>query len=162
MLVGWSNLLFSTPGKLDGPLLVNDMVQWFKHKKQKLMIFKVDFEKAYDSVSWDYIDRIMMLLGFAEIWRAWIRGMFSNSRSSILLNGCPTDEFQSFRGLRQGDPLSPFVFIIAMEGLHIAMEDVVSEGVFRWAQLEPHDLAISHLFYADDAIFLGEWNENNV
>nr|KAJ0216202.1 hypothetical protein LSAT_V11C300102750 [Lactuca sativa] len=94
--------------------------------------------------------------------RAWIKGMFSNDCSTVLLNGCPTDEFQLLRGLRQGDPLSPFLFIIAMEGLHIDMEDAVSEGVFKGAQLEPHDLAISHLFYADDAIFLGEWNENNV
>ena len=64
------------------------------------MIFKVDFERAYDSVSWDYIDSVMMFLGFGERWRAWIRGIFSNVRSSVLLNGCPTDEFQLFRGLR--------------------------------------------------------------
>lgn len=62
------------------------------------MIFKVDFEKAYDSISWGYQDRIMMFLGFGERWRAWIRGMFSNARSSVLLIGCPTDEFQLLRG----------------------------------------------------------------
>ncbi|XP_023758756.1 uncharacterized protein LOC111907189 [Lactuca sativa] len=117
---------------LDGPLLVNEMV------------------------------RRMMFLGFGERRRAWIRAMFSNACSSVHLNVFPADEFQLFRGLRQGDPLSPFLFIIAMEGLHISMEDAVSEVVFRGGQLESHDLAISHLFYADGAIFLGEWNENNV
>ena len=72
------------------------------------MMFKVDFEKAYDSVSWEYLDKLMGFLGFGEKWRAWIRGLCSNARSSVLINGIPTDEFQLFRGLKQGDPISFF------------------------------------------------------
>lgn len=64
-----------------------------------------------------------------------------------------------FRALRQGDPLFHFLFIIAMEGLHIAMEDMVAHGVFCGVPLNSNDIRISHLFYADDALLLGEWDE---
>ena len=115
---------------LDGPLMVSELTSRYKKIKKKFLIFKVDFEKAYDSVSWDYLDQIMQFMGFGIRWRLWTSGLFKNSKSSVLLNGSPTDEFRLFRGLRQGDIISPFLFIIAMEGLHVAMEDVVASGIF--------------------------------
>ena len=111
--------------------MVSEIINRYKRRNRKLMIFKVDFEKAYDSVSWEYLDRIMFFLGFSDKWQSWIRACLVSSRSSVILNGATTDEFTLARGLRQGDPLSPFLFIIAMEGLHVIMEDVVSNGIFR-------------------------------
>lgn len=128
--------------------MVNELTRWFKKRKKKLIILKVNFEKAYDSICWDYLDRILLLfMGFGERWRSWVRAMFSDARSSVLLNGCPREEFQLFRGLHQGGPLSPFLFIIAMEGLHIVMEDVVAQGVFCGVPLNSDDIFLSHLFY---------------
>ncbi|GJZ65980.1 RNA-directed DNA polymerase, eukaryota, reverse transcriptase zinc-binding domain protein [Tanacetum coccineum] len=116
---------------LDGPLMVNEVIQWCKHKKSKLMVFKIDFEKAFDSISWDFLLRVMHFMGFSEKWIKWISGCLLSATSSILINGSPTREFNINRGLRQGDPLSPFLFIIAMEGLHVAMEDAKAAGLFQ-------------------------------
>lgn len=72
------------------------------------MLFKVDFQKAYDSVSWEYLDRVLHAMGFGENWLNWIQGYLCPTRCSVLLNGSPTNEFQTFRGLRQGDHISHF------------------------------------------------------
>ncbi|GJZ09996.1 RNA-directed DNA polymerase, eukaryota, reverse transcriptase zinc-binding domain protein [Tanacetum coccineum] len=93
---------------LDGPLILSEIVELFKEKKKKLIIFKVDFEKAFDSVSWKYLDFVLLYLGFSSKWRSWIRACLSSSRASVLVNGSPTWEFPIKRGLRKGDLLSPF------------------------------------------------------
>ncbi|GKD63881.1 RNA-directed DNA polymerase, eukaryota, reverse transcriptase zinc-binding domain protein, partial [Tanacetum coccineum] len=80
--------------------------------------------------------------------------------ASILVNGSPTAEFNLQRGLRQGDPLSPFLFILVMEGLHVAIEDAINAGVFYGAKL--HSLHVSHLFFADDVLLLGKWSSVNI
>ncbi|GJW76393.1 RNA-directed DNA polymerase, eukaryota [Tanacetum coccineum] len=116
---------------LDGPLMVSEAIQWCKRKKTKLIVFKIDFEKAFDSISWDFLLQVMRFLGFNDTWIKWISGCLFSATSSILINGSPTHEFNINRGLRQGDPLSPFLFIIAMEGLHVALEDVIAAGLYR-------------------------------
>ncbi|KAK9073992.1 hypothetical protein SSX86_006587 [Deinandra increscens subsp. villosa] len=72
------------------------------------------------------LDGVLILnetMCFPEKWRLWIMGCLASSHSSVLVNGSPTDEFQHFRGVRQGDPLSPFLFILGMEALHIASQN---------------------------------------
>nr|GEV21967.1 RNA-directed DNA polymerase, eukaryota [Tanacetum cinerariifolium] len=121
---------------LDGPFILNELVQWIKSKKKQTMVFKVDFEKAYDSVKWDFLDIVMK--------------KFS-----------PTQEFQFHKGLKQGDPLSSFLFILVMESLHTSFQRVVDIGLFKGVKLSP-TLLMTHLFYADDAIFMGQWNQANI
>ncbi|GJU66381.1 RNA-directed DNA polymerase, eukaryota, reverse transcriptase zinc-binding domain protein [Tanacetum coccineum] len=146
---------------LDGPLILNECIAWYRKKKKALMVFKVDFEKAFDSLSWDYLDAIMEKLGFGTKWRMWISGCLKHSRASILVNGSPTSEFELSKGLRQGDPMSPFLFILAMEGLHAMVSKAVTTGLFKGASIGQGNISISHLLYADDAIFVGEWSHTN-
>ncbi|GKF64642.1 RNA-directed DNA polymerase, eukaryota [Tanacetum coccineum] len=93
---------------LDGPFILNELIQWCKSKKKQTMIFKIDFEKAYVSVRWDYLDDVLEKFGFGSKWRGWIHNCLHSSKGSILVNGSPTDEFHFRRGLKQSDPLSPF------------------------------------------------------
>ncbi|GJW17842.1 RNA-directed DNA polymerase, eukaryota [Tanacetum coccineum] len=99
----------------------------------------------------------MSFTGFSQKWISWIRGCLSSARTSILVNGSPTKELSLKCGLRQGDPLSPFLFLLIMEGLHVAINDATSAGIFRGARVG--SLQISHLLFADDAIFLVEFLE---
>nr|GEW04791.1 hypothetical protein [Tanacetum cinerariifolium] len=77
-----------------------------------------------------------------------------SARSSVLVNGSPTDEFELHRGLRQGDPLSHFLFILAIEGLHAYTSKAESLGLFKGCSVGRDNLYISHLMYADDVIFI--------
>ncbi|GKG14338.1 RNA-directed DNA polymerase, eukaryota, partial [Tanacetum coccineum] len=94
---------------LDGPFILNEILQWCTKKKKKTLIFKVDFEKAFDSIRWDFLDDVLKEFGFRCKWRNWIQSCLTSSKGSILVNGCPTNEFQFYKGLKQGDPLSPFL-----------------------------------------------------
>ena len=77
----------------------------------------MDFGKAFDSLKLDYLDLVMEKLGFGIKWRFWIKGCLLNARAYVLVNGSPMKEFEISRGLRQGNTLSPFLLILAMEGL---------------------------------------------
>lgn len=80
---------------------------------------------------------------------------------SILVNGSPTDEFYLTRGVRQGDPLSPFLFLIAAEGLNILVKEASNCGIFKGVKVGRENVVVSHLQYADDTIFFGDWSRSN-
>ncbi|GJS54510.1 RNA-directed DNA polymerase, eukaryota [Tanacetum coccineum] len=146
---------------LDGPFILSELLSWCKFKYNQAMVFKVDFAKAYDSIRWDYLDDVLNSFGFGSKWRSWIRGSLISGKASILVNGSPTSEFQFHRGLKQGDPLAPFLFILIMESLHLSFSRAVEAGIFTGIEIGS-SLTISHLFYADDAVFIGEWSHNNL
>ncbi|CAM8943692.1 unnamed protein product [Rhodiola kirilowii] len=94
-------------------------------------MIKLDFCKAYDSISWDYLDQIQERMGFGVKWRKWISECISTVRLAVLVNGSPTEEFAMERGLRQGDPLSPFLFLIAAEGLSRLLSKQKKSGLSK-------------------------------
>ncbi|GKC54374.1 RNA-directed DNA polymerase, eukaryota [Tanacetum coccineum] len=146
---------------LNGPFILNELLSWCKFKKQQTLVFKVDFAKAYDSIRWDYLDDVLAAFGFGSKWRSWIKGSLSNGMASILVNGSPTAEFQFFRGLKQGDPLAPYLFILVMESFHLSISRAIEAGFFTGIKVD-RSLTLSHLFYADDAVFIGEWSTDNL
>ncbi|XP_071718230.1 uncharacterized mitochondrial protein AtMg01250-like [Rutidosis leptorrhynchoides] len=144
------------------------MVDWYKKMKKKLLILKIDFEKACDTVSWRFLDYMLERLGFGIKWRKWICMCLYNARTSILINGNPTNEFDVRRGFRQEDSMSPFLFVIIMEGLHLFLHDNVANGRIRGVEVENPSICISHLFNdrslnnADDAVILSEWHKESL
>nr|GEU77674.1 RNA-directed DNA polymerase, eukaryota [Tanacetum cinerariifolium] len=116
---------------LDGPFILDEILHWCKRKKKQAMFFKVDFDKAYDSVRWDYLLEVLEAFGFGQIWCNWIRGTLNFAKASIMINESPSKEFSCYRGLKQRDPLTPYLFILIMESLHLSFSWVVDEGLFK-------------------------------
>nr|GFC46279.1 RNA-directed DNA polymerase, eukaryota [Tanacetum cinerariifolium] len=146
---------------LDGPFIFNKVLQWCKVKKKQSFIFKIDFEKAYDFVRWDYLDDVLRRFGLGDRWCGWIQECLRSSRGSVLVNQSPAEEFQFYKGLKQGNPLSPFLFILIMESLHLSFKRVVDARMFNRIMLNS-TMQLSHMFYADDAIFMGHWSNRNI
>ncbi|GKD72848.1 transposon TX1 uncharacterized, partial [Tanacetum coccineum] len=100
-------------------------------------------------------------MGFGNKWCKWVDSCLRSSSMSILVNGSLSEEFGLERGVRQGDPLSPFLFILATEGLNAIVNEAVQKGIFRGVTVGKNNVLVSHLQYADDTIFFGEWNKEN-
>lgn len=120
------------------------------------VVLKLDFKKAFDSVSWESLDAIMEARGFDQRWRMWISCMLSSGKTAVMLNGVPGRWINYKRGLRQGDPISPYLFII--------VADVLQRLIRRASQYDTleHPL-VAHLpcpvlQYADDTLILIKGN----
>ncbi|XP_071695543.1 uncharacterized mitochondrial protein AtMg01250-like [Rutidosis leptorrhynchoides] len=124
-------------------------------------MFKVDFEKVFDSLNWDFLLKVMKCMDFGCKWIKWIFSCLKSGSISILVNGSPINEFKLGRGVRQGDPLSPFLFILAAEGMNILTKAALEKGLFKGIEVGRDNIPISHLQYADDTIFFGEWSRLN-
>ncbi|XP_035831848.1 uncharacterized protein LOC118480940 [Helianthus annuus] len=147
---------------MDGPLVLNEILSWLKKYKRCGMFFKVNIRKAYDSVNWAFLDSIMIQMNFPSRWRAWVMATLRSAKASVLVNGSPTREFEYTHGLRQGDPLSPFLFVMAMEALSGIMKAAESTGLFKGIKVTNDGPYLSHLIYADDVMFVGEWSLSNI
>ncbi|GJX32988.1 RNA-directed DNA polymerase, eukaryota, reverse transcriptase zinc-binding domain protein [Tanacetum coccineum] len=97
---------------------------------------------------WDYLDDVLISFGFGPKWRSWIRGSLSSGKASILVNGSPTTEFHLYRGLKQGDPLAPFLFLLIMESLHLSFSRAVEAGIFKGYKIDPSTTVGLIDFYA--------------
>ncbi|GKC44506.1 putative RNA-directed DNA polymerase [Tanacetum coccineum] len=146
---------------LDGSLIANEAFDFLKKKKKRAFLLKIDFEKAYDSVNWKFITDTMGQMGFGDKWCKWVEACLNSATVSVLVNGSPTNEFIMERGVRQGDPLSPFLFLIAAEGLNVTLNEAVSRGIFKGVKIGHDDIPVSHLQYADDTLVFGEWSLPN-
>lgn len=147
---------------LKGPLIANELCSWGIKNGRKMLLFKVDFNKAFDSVNWEYLDSVMEQMNFGSNWRRWIKGCLVSARASVLVNGSPTMEFSMSKGVRQGNPLSPFLFIMVMERLNVMMKAATEKRVFDGLPVPNTNIFISHLFYADDSLFIGDWSLENI
>ncbi|XP_076927769.1 uncharacterized protein LOC143591453 [Bidens hawaiensis] len=146
---------------LDGHLIATEVSSWVKSCKKKCLLLKVDFDKAVDSVNWAYLDSVLEQMGFGFKWRSWINSCLSSGKASILVNGSPTSEFFFKRGVKQGDPLSQFLFIIAMEGLNVVMKSASEQNLFKGVQLPNNGPLVSHVMYTDGVMFIGKWKSSD-
>jgi len=98
-------------------VIVQEVLHELKVSKTSGVILKLDFEKAYDKVSWSFLEKVMRAKGFDELWIQWINSVVKGGRVCIDLNGERGEYFRSFKGLQQGDPLSPLLFNLVADAL---------------------------------------------
>ena len=140
---------------LDAVLITNELVDSSLRRKKCGLVCKLDIEKAYDSISWEFLYKVLDKMGFGRRWLNWIKWCISTASFSILINGTLAGFFQSSMGLRQGDPLSPYLFVIGMEALSCLINRAVDGNYLSGIQVanrRGEDLSISHLLYADDTL----------
>jgi hypothetical protein len=119
-------------------------------QKQPRMLLKLDISKAFDSVPWTFLLEVLEKLGFGTVWRDIISGLLSSSSTRILLNGMSGDSITHKQGLRQGDPLSPMLFILVMDILNLMVSKAADEGLLQLLSSRSIQHHVS--LYADDVV----------
>lgn len=120
-----------------------------QQNKIPLAIFKADVHKAFDTISWEYLIKVLKNLNFPSNWLLWIENSVLKGTSQILINGLLGKKITLKRGVRQGDPLSPFLFIIAMDFINRWVSKLKATGAIRL----PYPGMSPCLLYADDTLF---------
>jgi retron-type reverse transcriptase len=137
-------------------IVLHETIHELKIKKQKGIILKLDFEKAYDKVNWDFLQQVLRMKGIPNLWCQWMERVVSKGSLCVQVNEDLGHFFQTKKGLRQGDPLSPIVFNLVVDMLVVLIERSKSMSLFDG--LVPHlvEESLSILQYADDTILFLE------
>ena len=134
----------------DNIRLIYDVLNYSNARKKKGMLLLIDFEKAFDSVSWSFLEKCLSYYNFKDDIKRWIKTFYCNIKSTVIVNNQPTSWFLIERGCRQGDPISPYIFLLCSEVLaHMVRQNNAIKG---YSLLE-NEIKISQ--YADDtSLFL--------
>lgn len=122
---------------------------------------KIDMNKAYDRVEWDFLEEVMNKMGFNGTWINWIMQCIKTVKYTILVSGKEIGEVKPGRGLRQVDPLSPYLFLFTSDVFSRMISKAVSSKGLKGIKLAKNCPDISHLFFADDSLFYMIANEKN-
>jgi hypothetical protein len=138
----------------DNFIYAQRVIQMLHRKGKPALFIKLDISKAFDSIGWSFLIEVMQTLGFSAKWRDWIAALLGTTSSKVIVNGKPTKEIRHARGLRQGDPLSPLLFILAIDPLQRIIEKAAQTGVLRPVLPKAAQLRCS--LYADDATIFAD------
>lgn len=128
--------------------------------KQKGFMLKLDLAKAFDRIEWSFIIQAMHTQGFSEHFISLVRACMESASFSVLVNGQPYGRFQAQRGIRQGCPLSPYLFVIAVNELSLCLQQALQDTRISGITLGPNCPPIHSLMFADDLIICGKADIN--
>jgi hypothetical protein len=155
------------PGRsiLDNAVVAIEVLHFMKAKtrgEDRYVALKLDISKAYDRMDWNYLRAVLHKMGFNSRWIHWMCMSVESVDYSVLVNGNQVGPIIPGRGLRQGDPLSPYLFIICAEGLSALIKDVESRGILTGIKVCRHAPSVSHLLFADDCFLFFKAIEDQV
>uniref|UniRef100_A0A8I6WXP2 Reverse transcriptase domain-containing protein n=1 Tax=Hordeum vulgare subsp. vulgare TaxID=112509 RepID=A0A8I6WXP2_HORVV len=127
-------------------------IQHSKNPRDTHCAYKLDLAKAYDRVEWVFLEEAMQKMGFHARWISWIMKCVTFVRFSVMLNGELLEQFLPTRGLRQGDPLSPYQFLLVADGLATIFNREVQSGSISPIKVARNSPGISNLLFADDSL----------
>ena len=130
----------------DNIRLIYDLISYLDKKNLPGLLLCLDFEKAFDSLDWGFLLKVLRTYHFGNDVCRWIKTFYSNIKSTVIVNGCPSDWFEIQRGCRQGDPLSPYLFILCVEILSIMIKE---NKEIKGIVVNNNEIKISQ--FADDA-----------
>ena len=147
-----------TPDRLitDNVLVAFEFMHYLNHKsegKESYMSIKLDMSKAFDRVEWNFIKGVMVKLGFVDTWIDLIMNCVSSVSYSVLINGEACGNISPLRGIRQGDPLSPCLFLLCAEGFSALIHEAARNQQINGISICRGFPLITHLFFADDSLF---------
>ena len=139
------------PGRYigDNLRLLYDIIYYLKNENQPGLLVSIDFEKAFDSVDWNFMEKVLKQFGFGSNILQWISAFYNDIKSSILVNGQASTSFKIERGCRQGDPISPYLFILCAEILACRIRE---DQDIKAIKIEDTESKITQ--FADDTTFL--------
>lgn len=137
---------------MDGILALHEILHDTRSKKKDGLILKLDFEKAYDKLNWKFLYECLKQKGFGSKWFEWIKLVMSSGTVSVKMNNTTGSYFKSSRGVRPGDPLSPFLFNIATDTLAKMISLAQQNKLITDLVLEYIGNGVAVLQYADDTI----------
>lgn len=120
------------------------------------LAFKLDMSKAYDRVEWGFLESLMHCMGFNEVWIQRVMQCLSSVTYSVLVNGSLTTPFKPTRGLRLGDSLSPYLFLLVSEGLSRMFERAVERAEIQGYKMLKQCPTLTHMLFADDTLLFGK------
>jgi hypothetical protein len=150
---------------LDLVLVANECLDSRLRSGEPGMLCKLDMEKADDHIDWNFLLYLLRRCGFGERWCSWIKHCISPVRFSVLINGVPSGFFGSSRGVHQGDPLSPFLFVLVMEVFSRMLGAFITRGLilgFTVGSSKLNRVNVSHLLFADDTLVFCGANESQI
>ena len=154
------------PGRqiVDNIIIYQEVI--YSMRKQKpgvgTMLIKIDLEKAYDRLSWKFIRNTLEIGGFPNSSVRKIMKCVETSKVSVSWNGTALDWFQPSGGIRQGDTISPYIFVLCLERIGHIIQPVVDDEKWEPIKLSRYGPNLSHLFFADDLLFFAEASENQI
>ena len=123
-----------------------------KVKGNRFCALKLDMMKAYDRIEWNYLEKVMLKLGISAWFTEIIMRCVTSVSFSVVFNGAKQEDFSPSRGLRQGDPISPYLFLLVAEGLSCLLKSAAPNENIRGIKVAEGAPEVNHLLFADDSL----------
>jgi hypothetical protein len=143
---------------MEGVVVLHEVLHELKRSKKKGLVLKIDIEKSYDRVRWTFLEQVMIEKGFPKEWISWVKG----EKVCVNVNGERSPYFHTFRGLRQGDHLSPLLFNLVADALGVLLNKAIQKGHIKGVLEDLILGGVSHIQYADDTVIMMDGSVDSI